>query len=309
MSDSEKTEGPGWSLTVEPGGGLQRLDRFLAARITRLSRARASRLQALDVDRGRWLKKSQLLREGQRLWVPRPPPDEGEITLAPPAVIAEEGELLVIDKPAGWAAHPTAGRYEQTITTWLQSQGHPHEPAHRLDVETSGLLLCATGESLRALKEAFRQQVVEKFYLAVVEGRPPFEEWEVAAPLGFDTRSAVRLKMGRGDLPARSRFFLRRTGPGRSLIEARPQSGRQHQLRVHLSLAGYPIVGDKLYGPDETFFLKQLESALEEEDWVRLGHHRQALHAWRISFQLGGRPYRFEAPWPAELEALIERDC
>ena len=304
----EPARGPGWLLEVEPGAGGQRLDRFLSARLPRLSRARAARLRAQDLARPeRWLRKAQLVREGQRLWIPRPPPkrEEGADPLPPPSIIADEGALLVLDKPAGWAAHPTAAHYEEAITTWLQRQGLSHEPAHRLDVETSGVLLCAAGALLGELRAAFRERRVEKRYLAVVEGRPPLERWEIDCPLGFDPESAVRIKMGRGELPAESRFRLRRSEGGRSLVEAEPLSGRQHQLRIHLSLSGFPIVGDKLYGPSERYFLESLEGPLCEASLAVLGHHRQALHAWRVRLRTQEVDYTFEAPWPESLEALM----
>ena len=308
---AEAERGPGWLLEVEPGAGGQRLDRFLSTRIPRLSRARAARLRAQDLARPeRWLRKAHLVREGQRLWVPRPAPkrEKSATPLSPPSLIANEGALLILDKPAGWTAHPTAAHYEEAITTWLQRQGFPHEPAHRLDLETSGVLLCAVGTLLGELRAAFRERRVEKRYLAVVEGRPPLERWEVDCPLGFDQESAVRIKMGRGELPAESRFRLCRSEGKRSLIEAEPLSGRQHQLRVHLSLSGFPIVGDKLYGPSEQYFLESLEGPLSEASITALGHHRQALHAWRVSFRAQNTHYTFESPWPESLEALMSTE-
>ena len=307
-STAKAARGPGWLLEVEPGAGGQRLDRFLSARIPRLSRARAARLRAQDLAHPmRWLRKAHLVRVGQRLWVPRPAPERerGARSLQPPSIIANEGDLLVLNKPSGWAAHPTAAHYEETLTTWLRHQNLPHEPAHRLDLETSGVLLCAAGALLSELRAAFRERQIKKRYLAVVEGRPPLERWEVDCPLGFDPESAVRIKMGRGELPAESRFRLCRSEGGRSLVEAEPLSGRQHQLRIHLSLSGFPIVGDKLYEPSEQYFLESLEGPLSEASIATLGHHRQALHAWRVSFRSRDTEYAFEAPWPDTLEALM----
>ncbi len=111
-------------------------------------------------------------------------------------------------------------------------------------------------------------------------------------------------KMGKGDLPAVTRLRVISRGPRRSLVEAEPISGRQHQIRVHLALLGHSIVGDKLYGPDENLFLAHLNRALTEAELAVLGHPRQALHAYEVALPWKGEVRRFVAPWPAELDAL-----
>jgi len=315
---------PGWELTVGPEGEGERLDRLVARRIPRLSRARAARLEVIDLDEPqRILKKSAKLRAGQRLWVRRPPPDEDLSELQAPRVIEEGGGLIVIDKPPGWAAHPTASRYEATLTTWLKRRGTPAAPAHRLDVETSGLVVCATELSLeQALKAQFKAHRVHKVYLAVCEGlsralpeggEAPLQRgarWREERALGFDPHSEVRLKMGLGALSARTDFEVVALAPdagprGRALIKARPRTGRQHQLRAHLSLSGLPIVGDKLYGGDEGLFLRHLHGALSAEDHARLGHARHALHAASLSCELMGVERAWRSPLPPELEELM----
>lgn len=300
--------GPGWQLVVDPGCEGWRVDRFVAHRIRRLSRARAARLTVIDADhpeRGP-LKKSTPVRAGQRLRVDRPPPDAG-CPVPAPVVLHVDEHLVVLDKPAGLATHPTARRFHATVTGWLARAGLDAEPAHRLDVETSGVMVAGrTPEATRHLKAAFARHRVEKTYLAVVEGRPAADAWVDETPLGFDAASAVRIKMGRGDKPARTAFRVLRRGAHRALVEARPLTGRQHQIRVHLALAGHPVVGDKLYGPDEALFLAGLERRLTPAELERLGHPRQALHAWRLDLPWwDGARRRFEAPWPAELNALV----
>lgn len=318
MTNVEPPPGePGWSLVVDPASDGQRLDRFLSRRIARLSRARAARLTVIDLDDPhRTMKKSSPVRAGQRLWARRPMPD-GHAEPSSPSMLHRDADLLVLDKPGDLAVHPTATRFKATVTHWLSAQlgeggalddgRGPAEPAHRLDVETSGVLLCTRHRLAgRRIKNAFAAGRVRKVYRAVVEGHPP-DAWTVDTPLGFDPNSAVRLKMGRGELIAETGFVTIERGPRRSLVEARPISGRQHQIRVHLAQSGHPIVGDKLYGPDERYFLAHLDGPLDAGALAALGHHRQALHAWRLSVEWAGTERRFEAPFPAELAALVGR--
>lgn len=300
--------GAGWNLEVDPGCAGWRLDRFLCHRIERLSRTRAGRLVVIDLDEpGRVLKKSSPVRAGQRLFVRRPLPD-AEASPSQPTILFADADLLVLDKPPDLAVHPTASRYRRTVTWWLeQTLPEPPlpEPVHRLDVETSGVLVCGRHAlAVRALKQAFAERRVHKRYRAVVEGQPP-DQWISDVPLGFTLDSAVRIKIGRGDKPSETRFRVLRRGGRRALVEAEPVSGRQHQIRAHLALAGHPIVGDKLYGPDEAIFLRHIEDALTPADLVRLGHPRQALHACRLELEWKGILMRFDAPWPADLEGLL----
>ena len=296
----------GWHLTVDPACDGWRLDRFLAHRLARVSRARAARLEVRDEDAPARapLRKADRVRKGQRLFARRPVPDAG-VSLPPPVVLHEDAELLILDKPPGWAAHPTASRFEATLKWWLAASGYDaaHEPLHRLDVETSGVIAIARTTAIaRRLKGALAEREADKTYLAVVEGEPAALEWTADAPLGFDAASAVRLKMGRGALSAETHFRTLWRGGGRAVVSASPQTGRQHQIRVHLALGGTPLVGDKLYGPDERLFLASLERPLEADELDRLGHPRHALHAWRL--RLPGCPGEFVAPWPDDLAAL-----
>lgn len=300
----------GWHLIVDPACDGWRVDRFLALRLTRVSRARAARLAVIDEDdRARGpLKKSAAVRKGQRLFVERPLPDAG-VSLPPPTILHADDDLLVLDKPAGWAAHPTATRYAGTLKYWLATEGYDaeHEPVHRLDVETSGVIAIArTAAAARFYKMALENRAFEKTYLCVVEGEAP-AAFTVDVPLGFDPDTALKLalKMGRGTLPAETGFERLWTDGRRSVLVARPITGRQHQIRVHAALSGLPLVGDKLYGPDEQLFLASLERALTDEELARLGHPRQALHAWRLALPSPSGEVRvFEAPWPAELACL-----
>ena len=322
--DSRRAEGPGWRLQVDPEGEGERLDRFISRRLPRVSRSRASRLEVWRLsDDDQFiskLKKSVKLRAGELLWVKRPPPQEDLSTLIDPTLIDESDEFLVIDKPPGWVAHPTASRYESAITTWLKRQGINAQPAHRLDAETSGVLLCVRDPKLESeVNRLFLNHEVEKRYLAISrvtdEGDRRLKlgerRWEERRPLGFDLHSSVGIKMGCGGLESYTscelidRWHSSTNGEHRCLIRARPRTGRQHQIRVHLSLGGVPIIGDKLYGRDESYFLKHLNGELTENDFDELGHHRQALHAETLGFTWRGAEFEWSSQLPADLRGLL----
>ncbi len=299
---------PGWALVVEAEGHGVRLDAYLSRRIARLTRSRAARLVVFDLDHPeRRLKKGAVLRVGQRLWASRPVSD-AEAGLAAPTVLFEDEALLMLNTPAGLAVHPTATRYRRTVTHWLARhfKGLRVEPTHRLDVETSSVLLCGKGlATIQTLRTAFAEGALEKRDLAVIEGVPNRDRWTADIPLGFDAAGAVRLKMGRGRMAACTDFRVRKRGAARTLVEALPRTGRQHQIRVHAALTGHPIVGDKLYGPDEGLFLASLSRPLTAAENARLGAPRQALHAARLELVLNGRQRLFEAPSPALFESLL----
>lgn len=308
MTEPVEPTGAGWTLAVDPNCAGWRLDWFLAHRIARLSRNRAAKLVVIDLDDPtRKLKKSSTVQAGMRLFVRRPLPD-ADATPSEPVVLFADDDFLVLNKPPDLAVHPTASRYVRTVTHWIEHSlpGPPRpEPVHRLDVETSGVLICARhAMAVRALKRAFAEHQVHKRYLAVVNGQPP-DVWVANQPLGFARNSDVRIKIGLGDKPAQTRFRVIRRGANRALVEAEPVSGRQHQIRVHLALAGHSIVGDKLYGPDEQIFLRHISDQLTGADLDRVGHVRQALHAAAIRFEWRGQERCFEAPWPPALEALL----
>ncbi len=250
-------------------------------------------------DPKRSLRKSTRVRAGQRLFARRPVPDP-DVELPEPSVLFEDDDLLVLDKPPGLAIHPTATRFRATVTHWLAGRARP---VHRLDVETSGVLVCARGAEVeRALIGLFTTRAVRKTYLALVEGTPDPPDWTDSTPLGFDPGAAIHFRMARGDLPAQTRFeTLRGAGPY-TLLQATPLTGRQHQIRVHLAMAGHPVVGDKLY-IDEAIFLAHTGDGLTDVQRARLVHPRHALHAASIDFEWNG-PRRFESALPPDLAQL-----
>ncbi|MGB0647823.1 MAG: RluA family pseudouridine synthase [Bradymonadia bacterium] len=275
---------PGWLLQVPPDQSRIRVDAFVCARVPRLSRSRASRLTFLEHPSGKRLKKSALVSPGQHILAIRPIPDVDAVIAQKPAVLWENNEWCVINKPPMIATHPSASYFKRTVTYWLRTQGYTHiQTTHRLDVETSGLLLCGkTPEAVRLASDAFSSQTVEKSYLAILDGIASKDHWCVDTPLGFDETSRIPIKMGVGTLAASTRFEVLARGDCYSLVHARPHGGRQHQIRVHASLSGLPLVGDKLYGPDEDFFVHR-HTELDAEKLARLGHWRHALHAMRLS--------------------------
>ena len=275
---------PGWALDVSPDMVGLRVDAFICARIPRLSRSRASRLRVIDRTTQKRLKKSATVVLGQQILAIRPIPDQHPDPNWVPTIIWEDDSWCVLNKPPTLATHPSASYFRRTVSYWLRTQGYRHmQSVHRLDVETSGILVC--GKSPQAVKtgsDAFAEQEVDKRYLALVEGVVDKDEWVAEMPLGFDPTSRVPIKMGVGSLSALTRFNVRARGKQRTLVEARPIGGRQHQIRVHASLSGHPLVGDKLYGPSESFFLNRTAD-LSSEDLLSLGHWRHALHAYRVS--------------------------
>jgi 23S rRNA pseudouridine1911/1915/1917 synthase len=297
---------------VEPNYAGWRLDRYLGEKIRRMTRAR---LQGI-IERGvlceeKRLKPSTLVYPGLRFCVRRPASDEPETPTELPIVFQDDW-LLVLDKPAGLPIHPTARYQKGTLTTLLRERFGERfaEPAHRLDRETSGLVVCGrTTEACRVLGNLFLSRDVHKEYLAICEGHPPEDAFTVDAPIAEGTeliRIAVRIDPVEGK-ESRTRFQVlerfTRDGAPFALLRCYPETGRQHQIRIHLHAVGFPLVGDKMYGPDPGYFDRFSRRCLEPEAWERLRLPRQALHAAHIAFPHPGTRERvtFDAPLPADL--------
>jgi 23S rRNA pseudouridine1911/1915/1917 synthase len=223
--------------------------------------------------------------------------------------------MIALNKPPGLPVHPSASYHRNTVSFILrETYGRERAPriAHRLDRETSGLLLCArTLEHERLLKNAFENRRMHKTYLAIVRGRVEVEQGVIDMPMARAREGLHVLMEPRPDgLHAVTEYCVRGRARGHTLLELFPHTGRQHQLRVHLSAIGHPIVGDKLYGPErEAPFLETIETGLTPELVARLGHERHALHAFRLAFDhpLTGAPVQLEAPLSADLVALWAR--
>ena len=261
-----------------------RLDHFLKARIPRLSRARIQQMiRTQESLGGPALRPASRVREGQRVLLLRPAPEEPDVPRTFD-VLFEDQDMLAISKPAGLPVHATARFHQNTLTAVLRERFAGQQVpqlAHRLDRETSGLMLLGrTPAAGAALKASFRRREVRKRYLALVHGSPP-TEGEIDLPLGPDVISGIRVKMAviPGGQPAQTRFITLQTRGDVSLVEAWPRTGRQHQIRAHLAAQGYPVVGDKLYGPDPGLFLEYLETGWTPALAQRLPLPRHALHA------------------------------
>ncbi len=305
------------TYVVEPNYAGWRLDKYLCEKIRRASRTRVQEIIANDLVSERRLKASTPVWPGLTFRVRRRMLKEPTVPSAEAIRIVFEDEwLLVVDKPAGLPIHPTARYHHGTLVTQLKARfgdSFKADPAHRLDRETSGLVVC--GKTLAAsqrLTAAFATGAVEKEYLAVVEGHPPKDGFDVDAPIAEGTpliRIAVRIDRAQGK-PAQTEFtvverFERGAEPF-ALLRCRPLTGRQHQIRVHAQAAGFPLVGDKMYGPDPGYFDRFSKRCLEPEAWARLRLPRHALHAATLSFEHPGTglALTFQSPLAPDLEAF-----
>lgn len=308
-------------FSVEANYAGWRLDRYLAEKIRRLSRTRIQRIIKEDLlwDGPRPLKPSTPVWPGLsfRLRRQRDPEPVCERDFG---IAYEDEDLLVVDKPAGLPVHPSARYFHHTLTAVLrerQPQGEKWDIAHRLDRETSGLVACGKRpEVTRALKELFaRPGAVQKEYLALVHGWPEEEEFTLDFPLELlDHPLKVKMGVVEGGKPsetrvrveARLRHEVPWRGPELALLRCLPITGRQHQIRVHLAAAGHPIVGDKIYGPSDRYFIDFAEGRLSEEARAELVLDRHALHAAALVFPhpVSGEKLRVEASLPGDLAAL-----
>jgi 23S rRNA pseudouridine1911/1915/1917 synthase len=219
-----------------------------------------------------------------------------------PKIAWEDEHLLVVDKPAGLVVHPARGHREGTLSQLLTDTvggvagGEPDRPGivHRLDRDTSGLLVVARSEEVhRLLQEALRKRLIEREYLALVEGLPPARTGMIEAPIGRHPRIRTRMAVGgTASREARTHFTLERLLPGVSLLRLRLDTGRTHQIRVHLQAIGHPVCGDPEYGTAGM-----------------LGLTRQFLHATRLAFPhpITGEPIEVDSPLPEDLREALER--
>jgi 23S rRNA pseudouridine1911/1915/1917 synthase len=302
-------------LTIEVDHALagQRLDRGLTLALLGTSRARVQAAIAHGLVRvnGHPAKSSLLLEAGMHIEMIATAPEPasgGEAAgalprsavppVSPPAIIYEDSDLLVVDKPAGLVVHPAPGHTSDTLVdglrgyvTGLEMVGDSRRPGivHRLDKDTSGLLVVAKNTAAHAhLAEQMKNRSTIKRYLALVEGQMPVPEGVVDAPIGRDPRRRQRMAVVRsGGRLARTRFRTLKYAEGRTLLEIQLESGRTHQIRVHMAAIHHPIVGDHIYGKFR----------------VAPQPPRQFLHASHLEFIHPSSQERlvFDSPLPADL--------
>ncbi len=308
-------------LRVPPECAGMRLDRFVQSQLRRTSRTRT---QAI-LKRGAFSPEAKPLRANDRvraeqhilLW--RPPWDE-EASPADMPILYEDNHLLAVSKPAGMVVHPTARYYASTVIKRIEAlrPGERIFPAHRLDRETSGvLLLSRTPEADRNVKIQFEaRNTVTKRYLAISWGAAPNGSFLIDSPMMLDADAKYKVKMriavpGEGMRAATDCEVLGKkthpmSGKTYSLIQCTLLTGRQHQIRLHLASVGLPIVGDKLYGPDDGLFARGVDGELTPEDNALLELPRHALHAAELLLDhpATGEKLTLTAPLPSDLQSF-----
>jgi 23S rRNA pseudouridine1911/1915/1917 synthase len=222
------------------------------------------------------------------------------------AIVYEDDAIVVVDKPVGVAAHPSPGWDGPTVIGGLAATGHRIATSgaaerqgvvHRLDVGTSGLMVVAKTEgAYSSLKAAFRERLVDKRYRAVVQGHPDPLRGTIDAPIDRHPTSAYKFAVVAGGRPSITHYETVEAFRAASLLDIRLETGRTHQIRVHMAAVRHPCVGDLQYGADPTLA-------------ARLGLSRQWLHAARLSFAHpeDGRPVSFTSPDPADLAEALAR--
>ncbi|HEV2884626.1 MAG TPA: RluA family pseudouridine synthase [Pyrinomonadaceae bacterium] len=295
-----------------------RLDAYLAARIEGWSRARLQRLiEEEDVlVNGRASKASHKLRLADKVEVELVPPPSASFTPEniPLEIVFEDDQLIVINKPAGLVVHPAAGVQSGTLANALafhfqnlSTRGGAIRPGivHRLDKDTSGLMVVAKSESAHEnLADQFRAREVFKSYVALVYGVVKQQAGSVEQPIARDPRNRTRMAIVAGGRGAVSLYKVRRAYNGFTLLDVELKTGRTHQIRVHLSWMKHPVVGDEVYGGGR-------ENSVSD---VQLRAHirklnRQFLHAEKLGFRHPhtGEQLQFLAPLPENLTELIEK--
>lgn len=234
-------------------------------------------------------------------------------------VLYEDDGVLVVDKSAPLLTHPTGEKNEPTLWHGLHellayevATGGQVSLINRLDRETSGITLVAkTSEAARELGKAMQERLLSKEYFAVVQGEPLWQSACCAAPiLRMETVAETRIHVRQCCHPAgkdcRTEFEVLRRCGGMSLLRCRPHTGRMHQIRVHAAYLGVPLVGDKIYGGDESCYLDFIATGWTPELEERLVLPRHALHACRLTFPWCGELITVESPLPEDMAGLLE---
>ena len=286
----------------------QRVDRFVADELPQLSRSQVKRLiQSGQVTlNGEPVKPAASLSQGDRVVVQVPDAPEAELVAEPSPldVVYEDAQLLVVNKAAGIIVHPGAGRVEGSLLAAalayrpdiVNADEYPERPGivHRLDRDTSGLLLvAATAEAQRRLRAQFKARKVRKIYLALVQGHLEPMVGAIEAPIARDPHRRTRMAISTDGRSARTEYRVLEHLAEATFVEVRLLTGRTHQIRVHFSAIGHPVVGDRVYGG-------------------RGAHRaapRQFLHSHRLGFThpVSGEALEFTSPLPQDLQRVLDQ--
>jgi 23S rRNA pseudouridine1911/1915/1917 synthase len=280
-----------------------RLDKFVGEKCSELSRTHARQLidDSLITVNGHTAKPSLKLNTGDKIDITVPPEPPATISAEniPLKIIYEDADLLVVDKPAGMTVHPAPGSPEHTlvnaILNYLPNLAEDAESlrpgiVHRLDKDTSGLIIVAKNRAAQAnLSDQFKARAVSKYYLTLVKGKLTPEKGIIEAAIGRDPRNRQRMAVTDKGREARTEYRVLKYYGNHTLLEIKPETGRTHQIRVHLAAIGFPVMGDATYG----FTSPRLS--------------RQFLHAHKIRFKLPstGEYKEFESPLPPDLQKTL----
>jgi 23S rRNA pseudouridine1911/1915/1917 synthase len=280
-----------------------RLDKYLTQIFPQFSRAYIQRLirHGHVLINGQMAKASQKLSKSDRITVELPPPLDDPLAEAMPlAIIYEDEDIVLIDKPAGLAVHPGPGHHSHTLVNailahcpslTISSESMRPGIVHRLDKDTSGLIAIAKNDSAREyLVAQFKSRTVTKGYIVLVKGRLSPEQGIIEAPIGRDPHHRKRMAIVEAGKQATTRYEVRKYLDDYTLVEVSPLTGRTHQIRIHMSAIGCPVVGDPIYGSKSTHL------------------DRQFVHAYRLGFRLPStKQYQeFTSPLPADLGRALE---
>lgn len=281
-----------------------RLDKFVGDRCPELSRTHAQELieEGSITVNGKAAKPSLKLNPGDKINViiPPAPPSRLEAENIPLKIVYEDTDILIVDKPAGLAVHPAPGHPSHTLANavlnYLPALGEDADSlrpgiVHRLDKDTSGLILVAKNRAAQAnLAEQFKNRTVKKSYITLVKGKLTPEKGTIEAAIGRDPRHRQRMAVVAKGREARTEYRVIRYYGNYTLLEIKPETGRTHQIRVHLAAIGFPVAGDVTYGVKSPLFL------------------RQFLHAGKIGFHLPstGAFVEFTSPLPTDLEKVLK---
>jgi len=299
-----------WNIGEDEAG--QRLDRYLVAKLGAISRTTAQEMitDGLVLVNGRSSKPGYALRIGDEVRVPKatskPSVSNAKPQSLPLDIVYEDRDLLVVNKAAGMVVHPAPGHTGDTLVNALLAhypdlqgvEGLRPGIVHRLDRDTSGLIIIAkNARTQAALIEEMKQHQIVKRYLALVEGNVSLDQGSIDAPIGRDPQHRQQMTItATGSREARTHFRVLQRFNRHTLLLLQLETGRTHQIRVHLKAIGHPVVGDPIYGSGNTH-----------------RHHglkRQFLHAYQLIFThpATGETLELEAPLPADLEFVLSQE-